>query len=72
MKTVELLEQCKFGVLEHFLEINEYKKENKYIELETYEQLLETYLTLLNLYIDSEESDQKFKANLGEILGVKF
>jgi hypothetical protein len=72
MKTVELLEQCKFGILEHFLELNEYKKENKYIEVETYEQLLETYLTMLNSYIDSEESDQRFKTNLGEILGVKF
>jgi hypothetical protein len=72
MKTVELLETCKFQILEHFLILNEYKKENKYIPVEDYEQLLETYLTLVESYIDSEESDQKFKISLGEILGVKF
>lgn len=72
MTIVELLEKSKFGVLENFLELNEYKKENKYIPVEAYEGLLETYFDLINCYIESEESSERFKEKIGDILGVKF
>ncbi|MED3562347.1 hypothetical protein [Bacillus xiapuensis] len=69
---LEALEKYKFQLLEHGLEINEYKKENNLITIDTYERLLDSLLYILNNYMDSEEWNQEFKLRIGNVLGVKF
>lgn len=67
----EILQNYKFEMLNYALELNEYKKDNKHVPIEAYDQLLEMYLNLIDSYIESEKSNERFKDSLSDVLGMK-
>jgi hypothetical protein len=71
MMVSEILQNYKFEMLNYALELNEYKKDNKHVPIEAYDQLLEMYLNLIDSYIESEKSNERFKDSLSDVLGMK-
>ncbi|MEI2465099.1 hypothetical protein [Niallia taxi] len=66
------LENYKYRLLNHSLELNEYAKENSTIPVEYYKILLENSLIVLDSYIDSEEVNNEFKRKIGDAMGVPY
>ena len=66
------LEDYKYRLLNHSLELNKYAEENSTIPVEYYKILLENSLIVLDSYIDSEKVNNEFKRKIGDAMGVSY
>jgi len=67
---IKSLEDYKFLLLNHGLEINEHRKHHEVVSVDDYLQLLENMINIVNEYIDSEQCNNEYRQRLSSILGV--
>ncbi|WP_303984241.1 hypothetical protein [Niallia circulans] len=72
MSLIEHLEQMKYELLNHGLEMNEYKKYCEYVTVDDYQKLLENTLFIIENYIESQASNSEHLRKIGEILNIPF